>query len=152
MRRPKIKACRPAWKAYKIVFVEINRRMTLRPIQITNEDKMGFLAYRKVMNYARSPKRRLKRGIIKTDWELYKESYENAIALFNRLGAFESRRALQGYCESQLTEGQKDFLFGFVELLEYACELHLDSLDYRKVRNFTRKLRAAANWRNRTKA
>lgn len=150
MKRPKIKACHSAWKAYRAAFIELSYLMA-KEAKITNFDKNALEAYRKIMNYERSSRRKMKRGIIKTDWELFKESYENALTLFNRLNAIESRSELEKL-HINLRQEEKEFLFGFVELLEYACNGCLGNYDYRKVRDFTQRIKAAANHKNRMKA
>ena len=152
MKRPKIKACRSAWKAYKAAFFELNRRMTLSPLKVSGADWAALEAYRDIMTYSRNPFRKANQDITKTDWELYRESYEYALYLFNRLNAIERRSELEYFCKYRLPRRQNDFLFGFIEILEYACDMRLGSCDYRKVRNFIRRLKAAANHKNRTKA
>ena len=144
LERKKIKRCRSAWSAYKTAFIEIND-MLIKSSTSAASSHCVFGAYRKILYYERfchTPRKRYDDGRTKwsekTDWELYKIAYGDALKIFNQLSCVDRSEFREVY--GKMPQRQKDFLKNMLYIIKFSAKGFPGNFDHRKALNFVYSL------------
>ena len=156
MKRKKLKTCCSVWHAYRDAYIEISYRLAQKPSLITKDDEEAFEAYRKIIAYGRTYHKYSKKDAsspvakTRTDWELYRVAYQDALTLYDRLNLIENI----GDCFVEIayySQLQIDLMMAFQDILKYSCDKRLGSFNRLKVRNYISRLKGVMNFYNRSR-